>query len=80
MGRTLPDVRGPNSINTGFSLIKNTTIHERYVLQFRAGYFNRFNRPNLGLPNTAFGSGQFGRITGNTGLPRVGQLALKLNF
>lgn len=80
VGRTLPDVRGPDYVNTDLSLIKNTAIGERFVLQFRAEYFNVFNRPNLGLPNTAFGSGQFGRITGTVGLPRVGQLALKLNF
>ncbi|MBK7927705.1 MAG: hypothetical protein IPJ98_09490 [Bryobacterales bacterium] len=80
VGRALPDVRGPEFKNTDLSLIKNTTIRERYTLQFRAEYFNLFNRANLGLPNTAFGSGQFGAITGTVGLPRVGQLALKLNF
>ena len=80
MGRTLPDVRGPSLLNTDLSLIKNTQLHEKLSLQFRAEYFNVFNRANLDLPNTAFGSGQFGRITGTVGLPRVGQLALKLNF
>ena len=80
VGRTLPDVRGPSLLNTDLSLIKNTQIREKLSLQFRAEYFNVFNRPNLDLPNTAFGSGQFGRITGTVGLPRVGQLALKLNF
>ena len=80
VGRTLPDVRGPGQLNTDLSLIKNTKIREIFTLQFRAEYFNVFNRANLDLPNTAFGSGQFGRITGAVGLPRVGQLALKLNF
>lgn len=80
VGRTLPDVRGPSLVNTDLSLIKNTQIREKLSLQFRAEYFNVFNRANLDLPNTAFGSGQFGRITGTVGLPRVGQLALKLNF
>ena len=80
VGRTLPDVRGPSLLNTDLSLIKNTQLHEKLSLQFRAEYFNVFNRANLDLPNTAFGSGQFGRITGTVGLPRVGQLALKLNF
>ncbi len=80
VGRTLPDVRGPGQVNTDLSLIKNTKIREKVTLQFRAEYFNVFNRANLDLPNTAFGSGQFGRITGTVGLPRVGQLALKLNF
>ncbi|MEP7363487.1 MAG: carboxypeptidase regulatory-like domain-containing protein [Acidobacteriota bacterium] len=80
VGRTLPDVRGPSFLNTDLSLIKNTAINERITLQFRAEYFNVFNRANLDLPNIAFGSGQFGAITGTVGLPRVGQLALKLNF
>ncbi len=80
VGRTLPDVRGPNMVNTDFSLIKNTKIKENVSLQFRLEYFNIFNRANLDLPNTAFGSGQFGRITATAGLPRVGQMALKLNF
>jgi hypothetical protein len=80
VSRTLADVRGPSFRNTDLSLIKNTAINERFNLQFRAEYFNVFNRPNLDLPNIAFGSGQFGSILGTVGLPRVGQLALKLNF
>jgi hypothetical protein len=80
VGRTLGDVRGPAFLNTDLSLIKNTQIGERLTLQFRAESFNVLNRANLNLPNTAFGSGQFGRITSTVGLPRVGQLALKLNF
>lgn len=80
VGRTLGDVRGPSMVNTDLSLIKNTRIREGVALQFRLEYFNVFNRANLDLPNTAFGSGQFGRITATAGLPRVGQMALKLNF
>ncbi|MBS1824383.1 MAG: TonB-dependent receptor [Acidobacteria bacterium] len=80
VGRTLPDVRGPSIVNTDLSLIKNTKLKEGVSLQFRLEYFNLFNRANLDLPNTGFGSGQFGKITATVGLPRVGQMALKLNF
>lgn len=80
VGRTLPDVRGPNLINVDFSLIKNTTLWERATLQFRAEAFNAFNRPNFWLPVVGMGSGQFGQVNSTTGQPRVGQLALKLMF
>jgi hypothetical protein len=80
VSRTLPDVRAPGFSNVDLSLIKNTRIRERVSLQFRAEYFNLFNHANFNPPNTGFGSGQFGQITATAALPRVGQLALKLNF
>jgi hypothetical protein len=80
VGRTLPDVRAPGFSNVDLSLIKNTKIRERFTLQFRAEYFNLFNHANFNPPNTGFGSGQFGQITATAALPRVGQMALKLNF
>jgi len=80
VGRTLPDVRGPSLINHDLSLVKNTALSDRTSLQFRAEFFNLFNQPAFWLPNTAMGSGQFGAIRQTVGLPRVVQLALKLNF
>ena len=80
VGRTLPDVRGPSVFNQDLSLIKNTKIKERLTLQLRFEYFNVFNHPNFDLPNTALGSGAFGRITTTLLLPRVGQVAAKINF
>ena len=80
VSRTLPDVRGPGLTNVDISLMKNTAIRERLSLQFRAEYFNVLNHPNFWQPNTAFGSQQFGQLNTTTGLPRVGQLALKLLF
>ena len=80
VSRTLPDVRGPGLLNQDLSLMKNTRIRERYTLQFRAEYFNIFNRPNFWMPNTLLGSGLTGRIQDTVALPRVGQLALKLTF
>jgi hypothetical protein len=80
VGRTLADVRGPSIINQDLSLIKNTKLSEKVKLQLRFEYFNVFNRPQFGLPNTALGSGTFGRVDSTVLLPRVGQVAAKINF
>ena len=80
VGRTVPDVRGPSLVNQDLSLIKNTRIREKLSLQLRFEYFNVFNRPQFALPNTALGSGAFGRIDATSLLPRVGQVAAKINF
>lgn len=80
VGRTLPDVRGPSLFNQDLSLIKNTKVSERAQLQLRFEYFNVFNRPQFGLPNTVLGSGQFGRVQSTILLPRVGQIAAKIQF
>ncbi len=82
VSRTLPDVRGPGVLAFDFSLSKHFAFKERYNVQFRAEAFNAFNRPQFWMPNTAFGSLDFGRITASqqTVLPRVMQFALKLGF
>jgi hypothetical protein len=64
--------------------MKNFKMTERFNLQFRAEYFNVFNRVNLNDPSASTGIAQknsstFGQITG-AGDPRIGQLALKLMF
>jgi hypothetical protein len=42
---------GPGLTNLDFSLVKNTSIHERVRTQFRAEYFNILNRTNFTTPN-----------------------------
>ncbi|MGH9675341.1 MAG: hypothetical protein ACRD44_19390, partial [Bryobacteraceae bacterium] len=87
IGRTLPDVRTPGTVNWDFSVIKNTGLTERVTLQFRAESFNFLNHVNLGAPNAAFSpgpdgrnrSGSFGVITSARDA-RVTQLALRLVF
>jgi hypothetical protein len=51
-------------------------------LQFRAEALNVFNHANLANPNTLFGNGAFGQVTGlQTGnQSRILQLALHLAF
>jgi hypothetical protein len=94
VGRVLPDVRGPGTVNWDLSLIKNTRLREQLRLQFRAEAFNFLNHVNL-LPPTSdprFGIAQF--VPGTDGRNRSGtfgvitaardarilQLALKLIF
>ena len=60
VGRTLPDVRSPGTVNWDLSLIKNTQITERVNVQFRAEAFNFLNHVNLRLPNTSFSAGADG--------------------
>ena len=70
---------GPNLINWDMGIFKNFPLSERVKLQFRAEFFNTFNRVNLLNPTAAVSSGGFGTITGAND-PRIGQLALKLRF
>lgn len=87
VGRVLPDVRAPGTVNWDLSFIKNTRIVERANLQFRAEMFNFLNHVNLGIPNTSFSpgpdgrnqSGAFGTITSARDARTI-QLALKLSF
>lgn len=59
--------RGPGYINTDFSAIKKTHIpwfvKEGANLEFRAEFFNVFNRVNLRGISTNIASGSFGRAT-----------------
>lgn len=43
---------GPGLANLDFSLFKTTALTERTNLEFRAEFFNLFNRVNFGPPNT----------------------------
>lgn len=87
LGRSLPDVRTPGTVNWDLSVIKNTTVTERFTVQFRAESFNFLNHVNLGAPNASFVAGPDGRNrSGNFGVitsardARVTQLALRLVF
>ena len=87
LGRVLPDVRTPGTMNFDLSLIKDTIIGERLNVQFRAEAFNVMNHVNLRAPNTSFSAGAdgfnrsatFGTITSARDA-RVVQFGLKLIF
>ena len=67
---------------TDASLLKDFKIAEVSTIQFRAEALNVFNHANLANPNTLFGNGAFGQVTGlQTGnQSRILQLALHLAF
>jgi hypothetical protein len=74
---------GPGLATWDFSAIKNTTIHERLNLQFRAEIFNLLNRANFSTPNlivfTPSGiSGTAGAISSTSTTSRQVQFGLKL--
>jgi Carboxypeptidase regulatory-like domain/TonB-dependent Receptor Plug Domain len=76
---------GPGLADVDFSLLKNTSLTERTNLEFRAEFFNVFNRANFGPPNTTvFASGALsasaGLITTLATNPRQIQFGLKLIF
>ncbi len=74
---------GPGLATWDFSALKDTTLHERLTLQFRAELFNLLNRANFNTPNlivfTPSGvSGTAGAITSTSTTSRQVQFALKL--
>jgi len=87
VGRTLPDVRAPGTVNWDVSVLKMILVTERVNLQFRAEAFNLLNHVNLGLPSSGFvagpdgknSSGSFGVISSARDARQV-QFGLKLRF
>jgi hypothetical protein len=71
--------RGPAFRTVDFAVFKNTMIHERLNIQFRAEIFNLFNHTNLYNPVGDMGSPQFGKSVAAFA-PRQIQLGLKLIF
>ena len=80
---------GPGTWQIDMGLGKQLLVNERVRLQFRAEFFNIFNHPQYGQPQSDFsaGPGVFGSIiaplnTGpvGTGTPRQVQFALRFVF
>jgi Carboxypeptidase regulatory-like domain len=88
--------RGPRYFNTDFTVMKNKTIHgwENAELGIGFQFFNLFNHPNFGLPDTASSDSTFGQIfnleqpptsivgsgIGGDAAPRMIQLKAQLQF
>jgi hypothetical protein len=78
-------LRFPGAFNWDMAFTKNFSFNERFKLQFRAEFFNIFNRVNF---DETIATGNFAKLSskGNFGAlnqagdPRIGQLALKLFF
>ena len=78
VARYLPDVRTDMVRNWDLSLFKEFHVTERVVTQFRAEFFNAFNTPRFGSPNTSVTSAAFGVITSQANAPRQIQFGLKV--
>ncbi|MGO9271044.1 MAG: carboxypeptidase regulatory-like domain-containing protein [Terriglobia bacterium] len=72
-------VQGPGLAQWDFSAIKDFRVAESKSLQFRAEFFNLFNRANFRLPNSDISSPTFGQIQ-EALQPRLIQFALKFMF
>ncbi len=79
-------IRLPGSFTWDMGLSKNFSLTERWKLQFRAEFFNAFNRANFMDDSASLTNFQKLSSTNNFGAiqqaadPRIGQLALKLFF
>jgi hypothetical protein len=73
---------GPGAISLDSSLLKNFSLTEKIVAQFRVEALNVLNHPNFANPNTQFGAATFGQVTalvaGNQS--RILQLGLHIQF
>ncbi|HXA53126.1 MAG TPA: TonB-dependent receptor [Candidatus Acidoferrum sp.] len=78
--RVSPMLRAQGVNNFDFSVSKRTDITERMGLEFRAEFFNLFNRVQFAPPNTQPGAAQFGQVTAQYNQPRLVQFALRLRF
>ena len=77
LGRMTIRLPGLNTFD--FSLFKTVAAGEGTDVQFRAEFFNFFNRVNLGTPSLTFDSSTFGRITSARSARQI-QFGLKVTF
>ncbi len=83
--RVDPMLRSNGIENWDFSLFKDTRFgpEDRLGVQFRAEFFNLFNHPQFGPPDTTCCSntnGNFGHVSSTLGDPRLIQFALRFTF
>ncbi len=80
--RVDPHLRQDGVNNWNFAAFKRTSFgpSERMYIEFRAEFFNLFNRPQFGPPGNAFGSPTFGVVNSTVGNPRLIQFGLKFAF
>jgi hypothetical protein len=75
-------VKGPGADNWDTSIFKSVSLTKdgRASLQFRAEFFNVWNRTQFGLPNATQGGGSFGVINSQANLPRLIQFAMRIKY
>jgi hypothetical protein len=78
--RADPDIRADGIKNFDFSLQKSTVLHESANLEFRAEFFNFFNRVQFSPPVSTLGASNFGAVLYQANRPRQIQLSMRVNF
>jgi hypothetical protein len=79
--RYLADVRSPGTLNFDMLASKRIALLEPFALDFKAEFFNAFNRVQFAGPNTSIASSSFGQIFLNqVNTPRQIQASLRFNF
>jgi hypothetical protein len=73
-------VRGGNLVDFDLSVTRTFQFGEQKKLQFRAEFFNVFNRANFGLPVRTIGAPGFGSATATVTPARTIVLAVKSSF
>jgi hypothetical protein len=74
------NLRLPPTNNVDASIIKNTRVKERIMVQFRTEFFNSMNHPVFNGPQLAPTNSAFGTISGVYNLERHIQMALRLSW
>lgn len=74
------DVRGPELLNTDFSVFKRTRLGATRSFELRVEVFNVFNRVHYSNPNDRFGNASFGRISSTRFPSREVQLGGRFLF
>jgi hypothetical protein len=76
------DLRAAGLKKWDLTLMKKIPLTESVNFDFRAEFYNAWNTPHFGAPNTTVTSANFGRITGTLsgGGPREIQLAARISF
>jgi hypothetical protein len=75
-------LRHQGIVNFDFAIFKRTTFGpaERMGLEFRTEFFNLFNHPQFGAPQTFLQSGSFGVVNNTVNNPRLVQFGMKFVF
>jgi hypothetical protein len=71
---------GPGFWTVDLGVSRLVSIAARQSLELRIEVFNLFNHFNCGNPNTNLDAGTFGRITTQSGDPRIMQFGVKYGF
>jgi hypothetical protein len=83
--RVDPNMFAEGIDNFDFTAMKTTNVTERINLQFKAEFFNLFNRIQFAPPGAVLGQtngpvNAFGQVFGDANQPRLLQLSLRANF